>query len=522
MVKHFLLFTALFFSINVIAQTGIGTVSPHPSAKLEVNATNKGFLPPRVTLASVTDVSTIPSPATGLLVYNIGSVGLQAGYYYWNGANWATIATAALAGNAVVASDLVKLYHEAYAITAGKASSSDGYSFTVPASGRYEFNFNCTGWNSNGSKIKLTFNIRQGTTVLGSDYHESTNSNAWAEYEGRVEVNLTAGVTYNAQIVTTTGNRTVAADWDKIMYKMVAGNLPVNQHMADRNIQLNNNYLSNDGGNEGVRVDNSGNVGIGTATPSDLLVVGSSIALHDGGDKVVGIGWSPGSGKAIVAGYPAEMRLSPSTGKLSFGTDPSSRSIGSNAGPQRRMTITSGGNIGIGTEDPTEKLEVSGNVKATNFIGGEIPIYLSANKATSQSIPFNTETIITNWNGTSWINNFPSAWNSTTGVWTCPRAGIYEFYFTAALDPHSGSSIGNEFAVILSLNGSLQSVGDFWAQTSSLTRAPHATTNLIMSLNVGDVITTRIYQNLNGNAINTIAGRLYFQIKQLPSRINRE
>ncbi len=169
---------------------------------------------------------------------------------------------------------------------------------------------------------------------------------------------------------------------------------------------------------------------------------------------------------------------------------------------------------------PTEKLEVNGSVKASSFIGGETPIYLSANKASSQSIPYNSETIVTNWNGTGWINNFPSAWNSTTGVWTCPRAGIYEFYFTATLEPHSGSGIGNEFAVILSLNGSLQSVADFWAQTSSNTRAPHASTNLIMSLNVGDVVTTRIYQNLNGNTINTIGGRLYFQVKQLPSRIN--
>ena len=218
----------LFVSTSLFAQTGIGTTTPHASAKLDVSATDKGFLPPRVTLLSVTDVSTIPSPAEGLLVYNLGSGGLQAGYYYWNGANWSTIATAALAGNAVVASDLVKLYQEVYSTTAGKASSSDGYSFTVPASGRYEFNFNCTGWNSNGSKIKLTFNIRQGTTVIGTDYHESNSSNVWAEYEGRVEVNLTAGVTYNAQVVTTTGNRDYR-DWDKIMYKMVAGNLPINQ-----------------------------------------------------------------------------------------------------------------------------------------------------------------------------------------------------------------------------------------------------------------------------------------------------
>jgi hypothetical protein len=211
------------------AQTGIGTSAPHASAKLEVSASDKGFLPPRVTLTSTTDATTIASPAEGLLVYNLGSVGLQAGYYYWNGANWATIATGGLAGNAVVASDLVKLYQEGYSTTSGKAPSTSGYSFTVPVSGRYEFNFNSTGWNSDGSIIKLTFNVRNGTTILASDYHQSTSSNVWAEYEGRVEVNLNTGITYNVQVVTTTGSRDYR-DYDKIQYKLVAGNLPINQY----------------------------------------------------------------------------------------------------------------------------------------------------------------------------------------------------------------------------------------------------------------------------------------------------
>jgi hypothetical protein len=218
------------------------------------------------------------------------------------------------------------------------------------------------------------------------------------------------------------------------------------------------------------------------------------------------------------------------SGALVFGTSPSliTPTLGVASGTSLALTgttvsnststgaLTVAGGVGIGGA-----LNAS-SVTATNFIGGETPIYLSANKSSSQSIPYNATTIVTNWDGAPWINNYPSAWNSTTGVWTCPRAGIYEFFFSATLDQHSGSTIGNEFAVTLFLNGSLQSVADFWAQTSSNTRAPHAITNLIMSLNVNDVVTTRIYQNLNLNAINTIGGRLYFQIKQLPSRINRE
>ena len=69
------LFFFLFFIQIAIAQTGIGTTTPNASAKLEVYATNKGFLPPRIALTATTDASTIASPAAGLLIYNTATAG---------------------------------------------------------------------------------------------------------------------------------------------------------------------------------------------------------------------------------------------------------------------------------------------------------------------------------------------------------------------------------------------------------------------------------------------------------------
>jgi len=92
--KYFLYLLFLFCATQTVAQTGIGNTTPNASAKLDVTATNKGFLPPRVSLISTTDVTTIPTPAIGLLIYCKGDAGLAAGYYYWNGAVWTTIATA--------------------------------------------------------------------------------------------------------------------------------------------------------------------------------------------------------------------------------------------------------------------------------------------------------------------------------------------------------------------------------------------------------------------------------------------
>ena len=212
------------------AQTGIGTTTPNASAKLDVFSTNKGFLPPRVTLTSATDVTTIASPAEGLMVYNVGSVGLQAGYYFWNGVNWATIATATSAGNGVTATNMVNLYAKAFSTASGDIAHASGYSFTVPVSGRYLFDFSCTGY----SNATITYKVRQGTTDIGTDAQTSYNNTVHVEYNGKIEVNLQTGVTYNVY-VNSTGSRDVG-DYDRVYYKMVAGNLPVTGQSVDYGI----------------------------------------------------------------------------------------------------------------------------------------------------------------------------------------------------------------------------------------------------------------------------------------------
>jgi hypothetical protein len=96
-ILSFLVFSTLFASTGSMqAQVGIGTSSPSASAQLEVNSSSKGFLPPRVTLTGTADVTTIASPATGLLVYNTATAGtspsnVTPGYYYYDGAKWQRI-----------------------------------------------------------------------------------------------------------------------------------------------------------------------------------------------------------------------------------------------------------------------------------------------------------------------------------------------------------------------------------------------------------------------------------------------
>ncbi len=88
----FVIFTLL--SCVVYSQQGVsintaGTAAD-PSAMLDVSSTSKGLLIPRVSLASVNDVSTIPNPAVSLLVYNTNTAmsGGAVGFWYFNGTIW--------------------------------------------------------------------------------------------------------------------------------------------------------------------------------------------------------------------------------------------------------------------------------------------------------------------------------------------------------------------------------------------------------------------------------------------------
>ena len=90
--------------MDIYAQVGIGTTSPSASAQLEVTSSSKGFLPPRIALLSATDVATIATPASGLLIYNTATAGTSPnavvpGYYYFNGTKWVAINSGGVAAS---------------------------------------------------------------------------------------------------------------------------------------------------------------------------------------------------------------------------------------------------------------------------------------------------------------------------------------------------------------------------------------------------------------------------------------
>ena len=95
---------------------GIGTTAPNASAKLDVNSTTQGFLPPRLT---ATQRDAIVSPVAGLLVFQTDGT---RGIYYYSGLTWVNLTN----GRAPDATGSTGAAVSTLAGTAGRAGSTDG------------------------------------------------------------------------------------------------------------------------------------------------------------------------------------------------------------------------------------------------------------------------------------------------------------------------------------------------------------------------------------------------------------
>ncbi|GAB3741196.1 hypothetical protein [Spirosoma lituiforme] len=106
-IKHLFLslFATLWFcTVQAQVKVGDNPGTIQPSAVLELETTNKGFLPPRIALTATNVAAPVTSPSTSLLVYNTATSGttpyeVAPGYYYWNGTQWkAFVSTTVLQG----------------------------------------------------------------------------------------------------------------------------------------------------------------------------------------------------------------------------------------------------------------------------------------------------------------------------------------------------------------------------------------------------------------------------------------
>lgn len=160
------------------AQVGVGTTTPHNSAMMEINATGKGLLIPRMSMSNRP-----ASPATGLLIYQTDNT---PGFYVYNGTAWTAVSNAASASqdSTVITTHAVAAYesngpvavgplyfspislggeisvHEKQTATKSSNGTSPATSYVVPNA--------CTFY-----KLKIVARVAPGS-VVGTGSHSAT------------------------------------------------------------------------------------------------------------------------------------------------------------------------------------------------------------------------------------------------------------------------------------------------------------------------------------------------------------
>ena len=210
--------------INNAGNVGVGTNTPAAGAKVDITATDGGFLMPRMTQ---TQRNAITTPATGVMIYQTDNT---PGFYYYNGTAWTTFAADNL-GNHIATQNIQ---------TAGNWISNDG--------------------DNEGIAITATGEVGMGINTPGENIHIHEP---------------TAAQNYISFTDATTGTNT-ATDGS------VLGILNDDLYLWNREA---NGIVFGTSNASRMAINNAGNVGIGTLSPTNarLHVLGASGAYSNSG-----------------------------------------------------------------------------------------------------------------------------------------------------------------------------------------------------------------------------------------------
>ncbi len=322
---------------KIFAQNvGIGTATPNANAQLDVSATNKGLLVPRVDLVALTGNSLSSfgisaTPVTSLLVYNttastLPSTVFQTGFYYWDGAgNWTKLNTGATSSAAT-----------GWGLTGNSGTTASSFIGTTDNNDIFFKRNNAHSGRINSAAANTSFGLGAlllGTTGAANTAFGAYNLQANTSGYGNTSVGTYALATnnqgynnsalgYNTLVNNSNGNNNSALGTDALLSNTIGNNNTANgfrtlnkNTIGKENAALGDFALyQNTIGNGNVAVGSSANennttgfsnVAIGhfallsNTTGSNLVAIGDS-ALYNNNQTITFPGFVSGSENVAI------------------------------------------------------------------------------------------------------------------------------------------------------------------------------------------------------------------------------
>ena len=378
-------------TVNTVGDVGIGTATPSSGAILDITATDGGLLIPRMTQVQR---DAIGSPATGLLVYQTNNT---PGFYYYNGTAWTNLSIDNLGNHTAtqnvqlgtnwlsgdggnegltisatgdigmgIASPINNLHlHEPsasfnymlFSNTDTGTTTTDGYVLGTLISEE------AVVWNRENTSLLLATNnlermriTNSGVVGIGTTAPATGAKVDISATDGGLLIPRVTQTQRDAITTPTTGVLVFQTDNTPGFYYYNGaawtgmGDDHLGNHTATQNIQTAGNWISNDGGNEGIAITATGEVGLGINAPGDNLQIHETTASSNFITFTdASTGATAGSDGTVVGILNDDLYLwNRENNHLRFGT--------SNL---ERMVLTNTGNLGIGTASPNARLHIA-------------------------------------------------------------------------------------------------------------------------------------------------------------------